>query len=311
MMALAPDWRWFIPAEFLYGTTFFIIPALNSYALQAIPAQSANQSFERTLTTLYASFPAGLIASQPLGGVLADSYGIRTTFWIGIGLIALATVVMFRLRSYSAPQDSARTGWRALTENRSLMVLLAFFLLVTFSITLGWPLSPIFLHDELEFSLSWVGIFMALNAAGTVVWNLAIGRLRPRWGLTTTLVLVWLSMLMLLQLDGVVPVGVAFIMFGALYTAHHLMNAAVARRVTPSQRGMAFGLSELSFSLASAFTPRIAGALYEMRPRLPFLASFLSIPLIIILNLVLLSMLKRPAATPDSGDPVSSAEQVA
>lgn len=291
-MAAAPDWQWFIPGEFLYGVTYFVIPALNSYALQAVPAQATNQSFERTLTTIYASFPAGLIVSQPLGGLIADQYGIRTTFWIGIGLIMLSTVVMFRLPAYPAQSDASRANWRILVRSRSLLVLLAFFFLVTLSMTLGWPLSSIFLHDELGYSLSWVGVFTALMSGGTVILNLVIGRLRPRWGLPTTLALTWLAMLILLQLDVPVLVGAAFLLMGAIYTAHHLMSAAMARRATPSQRGLAFGLSELSFSVALALVPRIAGTLYEVRPRLPFLASFLFIPLTIVLSVVLLRVLK-------------------
>lgn len=296
IVALAPTWRWMIPGEVLYGASFFVTPALSSYALMAVPRGAISENFEHTLTTVFTSYSVGLIVSQPLGGLIADRYGIRSTYWISLVLFAASTAVIFRIRNLTVPREAASGDWRALLRNRPFTILAAFSFMVMLSLTLGLFLAPNFLHDERGFSFSLIGLFASLFSIGTATWNLTLGRLRPRWGIPTLLALVWLAYLILFQSGAEPVVGFGYLMLGASWTARSLMLAAVARRVRPAQRGLAFGISEVCVWTAMALSPRIAGTLYEVRPALPFIASLVSIPLVAVGSIVLLRVLSRPVA---------------
>jgi predicted MFS family arabinose efflux permease len=285
-----------IPGEALYGASFFVTPALSSYALMAVPRGAISEDFERTLTTVFTAFSVGMIVSQPLGGLIADRYGIRSTYWISVVLFAISTVVIFQIRNLTVPREAASGDWRALLRNRPFAILVAFSFMVMLSLTLGYFLAPNFLHDERGFSLRLIGLFASLFSIGTVTWNLTLGRLRPRWGIPALLALVWLAYLILFQSSTEPVVGFGYLLLGATWTARSLMLAAVARRVRPAQRGLAFGISEVCVWTAMALSPRIAGTLYEVRPALPFVASLVSIPLVAIGSIVLLRVLSRPVA---------------
>jgi MFS family permease len=296
IVALAPTWRWVIPGVALYGASFFVTPALSSYALMAVPRGIDDGNFERTLTTVLAAYSVGLIFSQPIGGLIADHYGIRSTYLISVVVTAASTAVIFKIRNITVPREAASGDWRALLRNRPFTILAAFSFMVMLSLTLGYFLAPNFLYDERGFSLSLIGLFASLFSIGTVTWNLTLGRLRPRWGIPTLLGMVWLAYLILLQSGAVPVVSFGYLLLGAQWTARSLMLAAVARRVRPAQRGLAFGISEVCVWTAMALSPRIAGTLYETRPALPFIASLVSIPLVAVGSIVLLRVLSRPVA---------------
>jgi MFS family permease len=295
-MVLAPDWRWMILGEFLYGASVIVLPALSSYVLLALPQSDGEQNVERAISSIFASFSAGLIFSTPIGGIIADRYGIRSTYWVAIVLFTVSTILVFKLRDYPVPRDEAAGNWRTLMRDRSFLALVTFSFLALLSITFGWPLTPNFLHNVRGFSLSWIGIFAALFSVGTVVWNLTLGQLRPRWGVPSAMGMVWLSSLLLLQSGATLVVGAAYLSMGAIFTTRSLINAAVARRVASAQRGLAFGIAEVCMAMAMSLSPRIAGTLYEIRPGLPFVAGLVSIPLVAVLSFALLLVVRRQAA---------------
>jgi MFS family permease len=58
-----------------------------------------------------------------------------------------------------------------------------------------------------------------------------------------------------------------------------LSNAQVANRVSSDARGFALGVNETLFALARSVAAALAGVLFTLDPRWPFIASIVLIPI--------------------------------
>jgi MFS family permease len=135
------------------------------------------------------------------------------------------------------------------------------------------------------------------SAIGALVLSLALGRLaagRRRRGLLLGQALVFMSMVFFI---GSTPAlrGLsitAYFLLGALPTLRELSNAQLAGQVDHDMRGTALGLNETIFALARSIAALLAGSLFALDPRAPFMASLVLIPI----GMVVIARL-RPIAT--------------
>jgi MFS family permease len=79
----------------------------------------------------------------------------------------------------------------------------------------------------------------------------------------------------------------AYFLLGALPTLRELSNAQLAGQVDHDMRGTALGLNETLFALARSIAALLAGSLFALDPRAPFIASLVLIPigLVVIVRL--------------------------
>jgi MFS family permease len=122
------------------------------------------------------------------------------------------------------------------------------------------------------------------NALGALILSLILGRVaagRRRRGLLLGQSLVLLSMLLFVISTAelrLLPVT-AFFLMGAVPTLRELSNAQLAGQVDHDLRGTVLGVNETIYSLARSLAAPLAGALFELNPRGPFIAAIALIPI--------------------------------
>lgn len=294
--ALAHTWQAFIPALVVYAMSAFAVPSISAYALENLPASAGDGARGRVLTTVFAVYPAGLILSPALGGLLADAYSIRALLWISTVFFVVSTAVVMLTGTPEVVQHSSGESPRDLVRNRRFMRLMGYFMLV-FAVTyLGYQLLPNFLQDVRGLSLTRIGLLFSIGSAGTVLINLAAGRIDPRWNFPAVLAVYGLALAGLWLSAAPMVVMVAFFATGAIMVTRTLATAQAAGVVSPRNRGLAFGIIETALSIALAVSAWAAGGLYALTTghALPLIVSLAAMPLLIGLWFVIRSRMPAP-----------------
>ena len=76
-LALAPDWRWVIPAMGLYMLSNFAMPAFNGY----IAASDQSGNLSRTMALLASGSSLASIVAPAVGGWIGETFGLRTVYF--------------------------------------------------------------------------------------------------------------------------------------------------------------------------------------------------------------------------------------
>jgi predicted MFS family arabinose efflux permease len=168
-------------------------------------------------------------------------------------------------------------------RNQRYLIYLGVVFLAIFATFLSQPLTPNFLQNERNLSLSWIGPLYALSGVGTVVLNLILGFLPARIGFLIAQAAVGIFALILWQASGLPAYVVGFFLLGGFKTARALGSAQVRTLVHQASMGLAYGLTETVSSTATILAPVLAGFLYAREPVWIYVAS---IGLIIVSILV-------------------------
>jgi predicted MFS family arabinose efflux permease len=72
---------------------------------------------------------------------------------------------------------------------------------------------------------------------------------------------------------------VGFFLLGGVAPVRELSNAQIANQLSREVRGLALGVNETIFSLARAGAAALAGILFTLDPRWPFIAAIALIPI--------------------------------
>jgi predicted MFS family arabinose efflux permease len=294
-LAVVSTWQLAIPGIMIYAMSAFAIPVISSYALLAIPDRAIPGIADRALTSVYASYPAGLIISPMVGGWLADRFGLRTDLWIGTALFLFSLVFILMLRNTRSAHVAAAPRPFKLFSNRAYLKLALYYSGTILFLQVSNALLPNYLQDVRLFSLSAIGVFLSLQGAGTVVSNLLAGRASPAWNYAALVGTLWVAHGILLIDGSPLGVGVAMFVMGGYFTTRALAVAGVAHVVEESQHGLAFGTLESLFSLAMALAGQGAGLLYAQTSShtLPLVVALVGLPIIVGLWFIV-----RPSHTP-------------
>lgn len=280
---LAVTWQGFIPGLAVYGLSYFAGPAVSAYALMCIPEHDLPTHSQRVLTTLYAAFPAGMIISPTLGGLVAEHFGIRTCLWLAVVLSSFSTMIVLLTRHVNPYPLASERRPGELLHNHTFVGLALYYMLAMLPVYAGFVLLPNFLQQEKGFSYAAIGILFSILPAGTVAINLLAGRMTMRWGSAMVLAAIWLALLGIWQILLPVGVGAAFFVLGGAYSLRTVAIAGLAHVVQPQDRGMAFSTLELLLTLAMAVAARVAGELYSLTAShdLPLIFALVSIPILL------------------------------
>lgn len=289
MGGLAVTWQGFIPGLAVYGLSYFAGPAVSAYALMCIPEHELPKHSQRVLTTIYAAFPAGLIISPTLGGLVAESLGIRACLWLAVILSSISTGIVLLTRHVDPHPLARERRAGELLRNPVFVSMALYYMLAMLPIYAGFSLLPNFLHQAKGFSYAVIGTLFSILSAGTVVINLLAGRMTIRWGPAMVLLAIWLALLGIWQLSFVVGVGAASFVLGGVYSLRTVAIAGLAHVVRPQDRGMAFSTLELLLTLSMAVAARVAGELYDLTPGhdLSMIIALGAIPVLIVVWLAL------------------------
>jgi MFS family permease len=293
-MALAGSWQQLLPGAFLAMAAVAGLPTLNALALDELaPAQRA-----RGFSLLYASAPLGALVGALLGGVLAESAGLRTTAWLGGLCAVLATISLLPIRaSPPRPSNAAAPGTNsdAGQQPRPLLLLLFGLLGAGGFLFVALPGSFIvpYLRDVAHLGYLSTGLSSALLAAAQLAWSLlfalwplshrrlALGRGPAALRLPTATLVAIAVCLAANGLFGVLlPLATGPILFlililrGSQFSLQSLGSSLLGEMVAPGPR-LTTRLTLISSLLGAgaAAAPLAGGWLYGYGAAYPFLIS--------------------------------------
>ncbi|MGA2110624.1 MAG: MFS transporter [Anaerolineales bacterium] len=253
----------------VYSATALILAPLSSYA----SAARGDWTISRALTSIWAAYTAGAVAGPVVGGLLAQSLGLRVLYGIGGSIFVFSTVLVGLVKRQ--PVEPTRSGDSsfALLRDRSIWRYLVLFFFAMLAMYLGVPLTPIYLHAVRSIRISLLGVFGSLSYLGTVATSLVLGRLSPRRSFVIAEGMVAASAFLLWQGRAVPLLGTGSLLVGAVRTAHFLVAPQIDEIVPRGQMGLAFGAAETAVYAGVAVASPVAGLLYGVGPGLPLLLS--------------------------------------
>ena len=299
-MGFATTWQVFVPWILLYNISAYCVPAVNTYIAEA----SGDTPLEHTITVTFAGYAAGSIVSPFIGGRISEAIGTAPLFFVAAIIFGLSFVVAFRVSSHAPQFNYAKLRGQSLrrqfTRLRPLTTTYLLLFFVFFTVIIGMVLPANYLG-----MLNWtIGDVNSLggtaNAIGALVLSLILGRVaagRRRRGLLLSQTLIFISMtLFMLSTPAlrVLPVT-AYFLLGAVPALRELCNAQLAGQVDDDMRGTVLGVNETIFALARSLAAVLAGALFALNPRGPFIAALALIPI----GMVLIARLRPAPARPE------------
>ena len=275
IFSLAENWLQMLPGMILWG--FWLGgPTGTAYIITAADKSKLTLTF----TAISAAWSFGYIFSPALGGYLAGTIGMRTVFYSGFALYALAGFILIFISSQHAkgyPQHPSekRYSFFKLLRTRKLLTLSIFFALIMFIIMLFRPFVPQFLGDVQGFGDFEIGILGSVSFFGSAVLGILLGKLGDKWkkayALAASMILCCVS-LMLLVLFGNFPVLIiTFFIAGGSYVTWSLMSAVIGPLAPESIRARWISIPQTVSMFTSVIAPYIGGVLYDASPYYPFL----------------------------------------
>jgi MFS family permease len=309
-MGLAATWQWFVPWLLIYNISAYCIPAINTYIAEA----SGDIPLEHTITVTFAGYAAGSIVSPFVGGRLSAALGTAPLFIIGAIIFGLSFLVALSVSSHAPHLNYAKQRDRSLRRQmmrlRPLTSTYLRLFFVFFAAIIGTVLPANFL-DTLQWHIGEINsLGGTASALGALLLSLALGRVaagRRRRGLLLGQALVFMSMLFFVSSTPalrLLPIA-GYFLLGAVPTLRELSNAQLAGQVDHDMRGTALGMNETIFSLARSIAALLAGMLFVISPRAPFIAAIALIPI----GMVVIARL-RPVATPTNFVAMASTSNV-
>ena len=282
-MALARDWRTFIPGIMLYSFSAFCVPAISA----TIADSAKGAPLARVLTLVYAGYSAGSIISPTVGGWLAQVTNMRTVYLVASACYAVSTMVLLMIKPLPVQARAWQRPSFHVVRSSGLLALIVFAMFLPLYI--GMPLAPNFMRNVAGWPVDRIGLLGSLYALGLTALSPTLGRLSARHpirGLAAGQALVWASLgLLLIGAQGLPAIAfAAFFLRGGYGACRSLAGAQIAGHASAENRGTAFGLAESSVASAQMVAPYLAGWLYDVLAAGPILAGLALIPVGLLLT---------------------------
>jgi DHA1 family multidrug resistance protein-like MFS transporter len=271
------------------------VTAANALVATTAPRERVGYALGMLQMAIYVGASAGPL----LGGLVADSFGYRATFWVTGALLVLAALgVMFFVREEFRPlappvgeQVAAHSRGLALRHrvwnrlapvlgSQPLLAVLGVRLLMRLGARLLGPVLPLFIQSIVPAGArvaSLTGLISGVSAAAGAVGALGLGRLSDRVGYRSILVACALmsAACYVPQFFVSDPVPLLFLQAGTGLAMGGILvslGASLARLAPEGQEGIVYGVDASVVSAANAIAPMTGSALAAwLGLRVPFL----------------------------------------
>lgn len=259
----APSFLWLLVARSLggFGSAWFIT-SLTSYTLGLVDPSEAGRAMGR----FQAAFTGGIMLGPVAGGMLAQTAGLRTPFFVYAAACAASAVTAAALmgpRTVRKPAQQAKEPipWRVRPYMVAVITNLA--LWAGYGASRG-TLVPLYARDVLHASEGWIGLVLTVStAAGFVVLPYA-GRATDR---SRRVVLVWgmaaaaaLTVAVALSRTLWTLLAVAALLGAAQGYARVPVSALISDAVNRRNRGRAVAWHQAAGDLGQIAGAPLAGA---------------------------------------------------
>lgn len=242
-----------------------------SAASTFVAANTPKQNLSYSLGFLSSSTFLGASIGQALGGISAELYGNRVSFFIGGAIMIIGAVLAFILlhedpNSYGQPKEAGQPGMRLKDMMGLVGFLLIMLMLQRFIRSIFDPFMPLYLEQlrgshQIKAVTGYVR--MAISIA-TALAGLTLSRLGDRWDkrniIVGLLAITTVVATMLLFFQGFWPFVILFtIMSFFMGGIEPLVTSLSAERVDSKNRGVLFGYQGMVGGLGWMIAP-LAGS---------------------------------------------------
>lgn len=283
IMALAPSLGGFVAGLMLYGVTSSVMAPLNTY----IQGARGKWSVGRAVSFISATYNVGGVIGPLIGGVIAESFDLRSVYFAAGVLFAISTLIILFVRKQPVEDMTIMEGEGRLLRNRQFISLLAVLSLVMLAVTLPQPLTANFLQNQRELPLGRIGQLGSLAALGSVLMMLVFGHAPVGLAMLIGQAGVMLFVLFIWHGVGFVWYGLGYLFLGGYRLCRTMSVALIQPVVREREMGLAFGMVETVNALAFMVAPILAGVLYDWRP-----VSVYPVSLLILIPAIALSLKK-------------------
>ncbi|HET7235728.1 MAG TPA: MFS transporter [Actinomycetota bacterium] len=271
------------------GSALFFA-ALLSFLLRTIPSERTG----RVMSVFYASFNIGFIMGGPLGGLIANRFGLASPLYI-YGVACFLSAIVFWRAIYDPDRHESevrRGGLRRLPWGRPFVTVLVVNLVYLWVIgAVFQTLIPLFGTDEVGLTLGGVGLALAVATATELVSLYPAGSATDRRGRRAVLIPALAGLAVVVGTLGLATTPVVFMVamagLGVASGYSGVPPAPMLSDVTPEElKGSAVAVFRFAGDLGFVVGPLVAGAAANT---VGFTGAFAisAIPAIVALGLVL------------------------
>lgn len=282
-MALAPDWRWYIPAYTLYLLSNFAVPALQGY----VAATATPREVARLFALLALGSAVGSVIAPSIGGWLGEWAGLRVVYGVAGVVFALDTVlVLTALTPQPRAPRAAQSQLGALLGRPRFRTEVAFILLMFVATDIGIVMVPNFLETVRGLSVAEIGAVGSLGTLGIagltfVISRLTLTRRRP---LLFTQAAALGALALWITTATPVGIGLAFLISGGNRVFRPIVSGRLAATLGPEAMSAGFGFYQTAQQLGLTLSPLLAGWLFERDPYWPLYAGVVGLALAMALT---------------------------
>jgi DHA1 family multidrug resistance protein-like MFS transporter len=245
-----------------------LFTALTSYLLKVVP----KDRMARTLGLFYGSFNVGVIAGGPLGGLIANRFGLASPLFFYAGLLFLSGTLYLRFVRDPATEARMEETTEMGTRMLDLLRRPAFLTTVFLNFAYLWMIAavydtlvPLFAHDHLGMSTLGIGVVFSLALATELLVLYPAGSAADRFGRRPVTVPSMAGLTLMVGALGFAqsPLTFAILMavLGVGSGVAGVPPGAMLSDVAPSQRsGTAVGLFRFAGDLGLVLGPLVSGA---------------------------------------------------
>lgn len=266
-----------------------VFAALYSYLLKVVPSQRMG----RTMSIFFGALNVGIIAGGPLGGLVADAWGLASPLFVYAGLCFLSGLLYLRfmpdpnltagvppdasaaaaLAAGATPPEKPKVPLLRRTRDRvvTLMKQRAFVTVVVLNMAFFWvvagaydTLIPLFAREGLGVSPAGVGALFGIIVAGEFLVLYPAGSLADRIGRKPVLLVALTGVAVMMVFVGwattPVVLGILLLIAGLTSGSTASTPSAMLSDVVPeSGSGTAVGVFRFFGDLGFVFGPIVAG----------------------------------------------------
>ena len=252
--------------------------------IQTHVAAHARKDRVRAFTLVFTVGPSlALFIAPLLSGLLVWQWGLRAAF-VFAALLTLASICFFARMNDAGTarrteRDLSTSSYRAAFADRDIRRVLLLQGTTVFILALGTSFIPTFLEDARGMSEARIATLGAGAALGSALFGVSVARVRrlqraPFIGVAIAVLGTAVGFLIFVSTGLLVPVALAFVLRGGLFSSWALFSAALGEVAPEAHRPRAFAMGEMVAGSAFSFAPMVAGPLFALRAEAPLTIAF-------------------------------------
>jgi DHA1 family multidrug resistance protein-like MFS transporter len=285
LMGFAQNVSQLVILRAVQGALTGTVSAATTLVASSAPRERAGYALGLLQTAVWSGASVGPL----IGGLVADTWGYRATFWLTGGLLLVAGITISRFvhedftpvaREKGKSGDGFWDGLKLVARDRGLLSLFSVRITVRTATRLMSPVLPLFVQSLVPTTAriaSLTGLISGVRAATGAVGAVTLGRASDRLGYRRVMLIcaVGVAVLYVPQFFVTTPWqllvlqgGVGLVMSGVLAS----VSAMLANLAPEGRQGAVYGLDASVVSVANALGPVLGGTVaVTLGLRAPFL----------------------------------------